>query len=80
MKEIAKAIAELTKALTGYFNADAYESRVLRGLVGTGDKMREYADIVYNRAKIAGVSPQKKEMKYLRHYLRKWKADRLKLR
>lgn len=80
MKDYVKALGDIAKALTSYFNPNAYEARVLRGLVGTGDKMREYSDKVYNRARAAGVSPEKKEMKYLRHYIRKWKADRLKLR
>ena len=78
--DLVKATADLTKALVGYFNPSSYEARVLRGLVGTGDNMMKYASAVYNRAKAVGISSTKEDMKYLRHYMRKWESDRSKLR
>ena len=80
MKEYAKAISELAKAITGYFNPNAYESRVLRGLVGTGDKLSQNADAIYQMALKAGLKSRLPEMRRLKHFVRKWQADRLKLR
>lgn len=76
MKKFVIAIGELAKAMTGYFNPSAYEARVLRGLVGTGDKMAEYAEKYLSKVK----GGNKKHRKYLRHYIRKWNADRSRLR
>lgn len=74
MKEYLKAIAELTKALTGYFNPTAYEARVLRGLVRTGDKLSDWA-----KQAIMDIKDPKVK-RYVKHYIRKWESDRSKLR
>ena len=72
--DLVKGIGELAKSLTGYFNPSAYEARVLRGLVGTGDRLAEWAQ----RAKCE--IKNKQILKYLDHYIRKWESDRSKLR
>ena len=77
LSESITGLGELAKAITGYFNPSAYESRVLRGLVKTGDKMAEYQKKYLKEEKAGDVSP--KTRKYLLHYSRKWRTDRLKL-
>lgn len=73
---LVKGIGDLAKAITGYFNPSAYEARVLRGLVGTGDDMAEYAEkAMKGKPKISD-----HDKKRLDHFIRKWKADRSKLR
>lgn len=73
-------IPTVLKKLLERTSPEAYEARVLRGLVGTGNGLSEFAKNVYNRAKSVGVSPALKDMKYLLHYIEKWNADRSKLR
>jgi len=79
VKELTVAIADLAKSITGYFNPSAYESRVLRGLVGTGDGLADIAEVSEKKIK-GGENLTRNELDYLRHFRRKWKSDRLKLR
>jgi len=72
--DLIKGLGELAKAIAGYFNPSAYEARVLRGLVGTGDGLSRWSKKAIKHIK------DKKIKKYLTHYMRKWNSDRSKLR
>ena len=78
MKDLIIAVSKLSTAITGYYNPRAYESRVLRGLVGTGDKLAQNINKFMNELDDGNVS--RKTLKRLDHFIRKWQSDRLKLR
>ena len=72
--DLIKGLGELAKSITGYFNPSAYEARVLRGLVGTGDSLSNWVK------KAIDICEDKTIKRYLTHYSKKWDADRSKLR
>ena len=74
ISNLAKGLGDLAKSITGYFNPSAYESRVLRGLVGTGDGMSKWVKKAIDKCE------DKTIKRYLTHYSKKWDADRSKLR
>lgn len=57
-----------------------YEKRVLRGLVGTGDGLSAHVAEFLKKYKEGDRTFDPKLIKHLKHYRRKWDADRKKLK
>jgi len=68
--QVAELGTTISKWVISFFNKTAYENRVLTGLVKTGDKLAIYAELLIKNNKDG------RTLKYARHYIKKWKADR----
>lgn len=84
VKALTGIIALCSRALD-YFDDDNYEVRVRKGLVNTGDELASRAHELVRQLLASyrdkrtfnpRVDSSYKELDYLEHYCRKWKADR----
>ena len=80
---IPAAVANVANLLVGigkYFSRGEHHERVEDSLISTGDNLAEWSRTLHDYLVTNNINVDKKTLQYLDHFIRKWQADRKKLK